>query len=40
MANQAGKTTTLRALAGIIPPTRGQPLICRHDITREPTAAK
>jgi len=38
--NGAGKTTTLRSLAGIIPATRGTIRICRHDLGREPVAAK
>ena len=38
--NGAGKTTTLRCLAGIIPPTRGSIRICRHDLAKEPIAAK
>lgn len=38
--NGAGKTSTLRCLAGIIPPTRGAIRICGHDLAREPLAAK
>src|SRR5262249_20348536 len=35
-----GKTTTLRALAGIIRPTRGRLSIAGHDIVEDPIAAK
>jgi ABC-2 type transport system ATP-binding protein len=38
--NGAGKTSTLRCLAGIIPPTRGIIRICGHDLGREPIPAK
>jgi ABC-2 type transport system ATP-binding protein len=38
--NGAGKTSTLRCLAGIIPPTRGMIRVCGHDLAREPIAAK
>lgn len=38
--NGAGKTSTLRCLAGIIPPTRGTVQICGHDLAKEPIAAK
>src|SRR5258707_13528300 len=38
--NGPGKTTTLRCLAGIIPPTRGSIRICGHDLLRNPIAAK
>jgi ABC-2 type transport system ATP-binding protein len=38
--NGAGKTSTLRCLAGIIPPTRGGIRICGHDLARDPIAAK
>jgi ABC-2 type transport system ATP-binding protein len=38
--NGAGKTSTLRCLAGIIPPTRGTIRVCGHDLAREPIAAK
>jgi ABC-2 type transport system ATP-binding protein len=38
--NGAGKTSTLRCLAGIIPPTRGSIRICDHDLGRDPLAAK
>jgi ABC-2 type transport system ATP-binding protein len=38
--NAAGKTTTLRVLAGVFPPTRGQALIDGHDLARDPLAAR
>lgn len=38
--NGGGKTTTLRALAGVIPPTRGVLRLAGHDVVREPVAAK
>lgn len=38
--NGAGKTSTLRCLAGIIPPTRGSIRIGDHDLARDPIAAK
>ena len=38
--NGAGKTSTLRCLAGIIPPTRGALAVCGHDIALDPIAAK
>jgi len=38
--NGAGKTSTLRCLAGIIPPTRGTIRVCGHDLAREPIPAK
>lgn len=38
--NGAGKTSTIRALAGIIAPTRGRLLIDGHDIVRDSIAAK
>lgn len=38
--NGAGKTSTLRCLAGIIPPSRGTIRIAGHDIVRDPVAAK
>src|SRR3989454_4817350 len=36
----AGKTTTLRGMAGIIPPTRGRISVCGHDLVQDPIAAK
>ena len=38
--NGAGKSTTLRVLAGAQPATSGTVIICGHDIEREPEAAK
>lgn len=38
--NGAGKTSTLRCLAGIIPPTRGALAVCGHDLALDPIAAK
>jgi ABC-2 type transport system ATP-binding protein len=38
--NAAGKTTTLRALAGILEPTYGRLSIAGHDLSRDPVAAK
>jgi ABC-2 type transport system ATP-binding protein len=38
--NGAGKTSTLRCLAGIIPPSRGTIRICGHDLARNPIEAK
>lgn len=38
--NGSGKTTTLRALAGIIPPTRGRLIVAGHDVVAEPVEAK
>ncbi len=38
--NGGGKTTTLRAIAGVIPPTRGTLRVAGHDVVREPVAAK
>ena len=38
--NGAGKTSTLRCLAGIIPPTRGVIRVCGHDLACEPIPAK
>jgi ABC-2 type transport system ATP-binding protein len=38
--NGAGKTSTLRCLAGIVPPTQGQIRIDGHDLAQEPVAAK
>ncbi len=39
-ANGAGKSTTMRMIAGFIAPTRGQISVCGHDIERAPIAAK
>src|SRR5271170_2906222 len=38
--NGAGKTSTLRCLAGIIPPTRGSVRICGFDMATQPIEAK
>ena len=39
-ANGAGKSTTMRMIAGFIRPTAGQVAVCGHDIERAPVAAK
>jgi ABC-2 type transport system ATP-binding protein len=39
-ANGAGKTTTLRAITGILRPSNGTIRVGRHDIEKEPVAAK
>jgi ABC-2 type transport system ATP-binding protein len=38
--NAAGKTTTMRMLAGFVTPTSGTASICGHDVEAEPLAAK
>ncbi|HRI87108.1 MAG TPA: ABC transporter ATP-binding protein [Candidatus Hydrogenedentes bacterium] len=38
--NGAGKTSTMRCIAGIIPPTRGSVSVAGHDIVRDAIAAK
>jgi ABC-2 type transport system ATP-binding protein len=38
--NGAGKTSTLRCIAGIIPPTRGQIRIAGRDLLQDPVGAK
>lgn len=38
--NGAGKSTTLRVLAGVLPPTGGQARIAGIDVARDPGAAK
>jgi ABC-2 type transport system ATP-binding protein len=38
--NGAGKTTTMRMITGFLPPSSGTALICGHDITADPVAAK
>ncbi len=38
--NGAGKTSTLRCLAGIIPPTRGRLHLAGHDLLADPISAK
>jgi ABC-2 type transport system ATP-binding protein len=39
-ANGAGKSTTMRMIAGFIAPSTGQVSVCGHDIERAPVAAK
>src|ERR1700722_16679972 len=39
-ANGAGKSTTMRMIAGFISPTTGEVTVCGHDIERAPVAAK
>jgi ABC-2 type transport system ATP-binding protein len=39
-ANGAGKSTTMRMIAGFIAPTEGSVSVCGHDIERAPVAAK
>jgi ABC-2 type transport system ATP-binding protein len=39
-ANGAGKSTTMRMIAGFISPSAGQVTVCGHDIERAPVAAK
>ena len=38
--NGAGKSTTMRMITGFLPPTAGTAVICGHDITTDPIAAK
>jgi ABC-2 type transport system ATP-binding protein len=38
--NAAGKTTTMRMLAGFVTPTSGRASICGHDVEAEPLEAK
>ena len=38
--NGAGKSTTMRMITGFLPPTEGTAVICGHDITSDPFAAK
>ena len=38
--NGAGKSTTMRMITGFLPPTDGTAVICGHDITNDPIAAK
>jgi len=38
--NGAGKTTTMRMITGFLPPTAGTAVVCGHDVTEEPVAAK
>ena len=39
-ANGAGKSTTMRMIAGFIAPSAGEVKVCGHDIERAPVAAK
>jgi ABC-2 type transport system ATP-binding protein len=39
-ANGAGKSTTMRMIAGFVSPTAGQVSVCGHDIEDAPVAAK
>jgi ABC-2 type transport system ATP-binding protein len=39
-ANGAGKSTTMRMIAGFIAPSAGQVTVCGHDIEQAPVAAK
>jgi len=39
-ANGAGKSTTMRMIAGFIAPSAGEVSVCGHDIERDPVAAK
>jgi len=39
-ANGAGKSTTMRMIAGFVAPSAGQVSVCGHDIERESVAAK
>lgn len=38
--NGAGKTTTIKMITGILEPSQGSILVCGHDITKDPVAAK
>ncbi len=38
--NGAGKSSTLRVLAGVVPASSGQVRVCDVDVTRDPLAAK
>ena len=38
--NGAGKSTTMRVLAGVVPPTSGTVLVAGHDVRRHPMDAK
>jgi ABC-2 type transport system ATP-binding protein len=39
-SNGAGKTTSMRAISGVIPLTRGRILVAGHDVTTDAVAAK
>jgi ABC-2 type transport system ATP-binding protein len=38
--NGAGKSTTMRVLAGVVPPTAGTALVAGHDVRQDPIAVK
>ena len=38
--NGAGKSTTMRVLAGVVPPTAGTALVAGHDVRHDPIAVK
>ncbi len=38
--NGAGKSTTMRVLAGVVPPTAGTAYVAGHDVRRDPVAVK
>jgi ABC-2 type transport system ATP-binding protein len=38
--NGAGKSTTMRVLAGVVPPTAGTAFVAGHDVRRDPVAVK
>ena len=38
--NGAGKSTTMRVLAGVVPPTAGTALVAGHDVGHDPIAVK
>ena len=38
--NGAGKSTTMKMIAGFLTPTSGAALVCGHDVSEEPLAAK
>ena len=38
--NGAGKSTTMRVLAGVVPPTAGTAVVAGHDVRRHPIAVK
>ena len=38
--NGAGKSTTMKMITGFLAPTAGTAIVCGHDITRQPIAAK
>ena len=38
--NGAGKSTTMKMIAGFLAPTSGSVLVCGHDVSEDPIAAK